>query len=88
MANVIQADENGALVVPPGAAGQAQPGSRFTVEPYGDSVILRRRPPAADDWRNTTTPAQRVEWLEEWIANLPPSPPLQGSPTHRDSMYE
>ena len=55
MATVIQADESGALVVPAGIAGQVQPGARFTVEPCGDAVILRRQTSAAEDWWNSTT---------------------------------
>ena len=50
------------------------PGSRFTVEPCGDAVILRGESSATEDWWNSTTPAQRVAWLEEWIANLPDLP--------------
>ena len=88
MAHIIQADESGTLVVPAGVAGQVQPGSRFSVEPCGDAVILRRQPTAGDDWWNATTPAQRVEWLEEWIGNLPQSPALPRAATHRDSMYD
>lgn len=88
MEHVIQADENGALVVPAGLAGQVQPGSRFTVEPCGDAVILRRLPPSTEEWWNTTAPAQRIAWLEEWIASLPHSPALPRAATHRDSMYD
>ena len=88
MAQIIQADEDGALIVPPGAAGRVEPGSRFIVEPCGDAVILRRQSAAREDWWNATTGAQRVEWLEEWIANLPPSPALPRVSTHRDSMYD
>lgn len=88
MAHVIQADENGALIVPAGAAGPVQPGSRFTVESCGDAVILRLESPAAEAWWAATTPAQRVRWLEEWIANLPQSPALPRAATHRDSMYD
>jgi hypothetical protein len=88
MLNVIQADENGELVVPAGVAGQVRPGSRFTVEPCGDAVILRRQTSAAEDWWNSTTPTQRVAWLEDWIASLPQSPALPRAATHRESMYD
>ena len=74
MPRMIEAGEDGSLLVPPGAAGPVPSGARFTVEPHGNVVILRREPSAAEDWWATTTPAQRVAWLGEWIASLPPSP--------------
>src|SRR5262249_7483327 len=43
MAYVIEADENGSLVVPAEAAGRVPPGAQFTVEPHGNVVILRRQ---------------------------------------------
>lgn len=88
VAHVIQADESGALIVPSGVAGPVQPGSRFTVEPCGDALILRRESPGSEDWWSTTTPAQRLAWLEEWIADRPPSPALPRAATQRDSMYD
>jgi len=75
MARVIEADESGAL-------------TRSSVEPHGNVVILRRESSAAGHWWETTTPAQRVAWLREWIADLPPSPALPPEATHRDSMYD
>ncbi|MCW5982193.1 MAG: hypothetical protein KIT09_29165 [Bryobacteraceae bacterium] len=88
MGRTIQADENGALFVPAGLVGRVAPGARFSVEPHGDVVILRREPGEAERWWETTTPAQRVAWLEEWIRGLPASPPLPQGATRRDSMYE
>jgi hypothetical protein len=49
---------------------------------------LRREPDEADGWWTSTTPAQRVAWLEEWIRSLPASPALPPEASHRDSMYE
>ena len=88
MAYVIEADESGSLVVPAGAVGRVPPGARFTVEPHGNVVILRRQRSDPEDWWTTTVPAQRVAWLKEWIAGLPSSPPLPPEATHRDSMYD
>ena len=85
MSQTIQADETGALVVP---AGLVQPGASFTVEPYGDVVILRRKPSRADQWWASTTPGERVAWLGEWIASLPPGTPLPREATRRDTMYD
>jgi hypothetical protein len=88
MAQVIQADESGALLIPTGAAGLIEPGARFTVEPHGDTVILRRQANSADDWWNSTSPEQRITWLREWMASLPTSPALPRFATDRDSMYD
>ena len=88
MSQTIQADEHGALVVPAGMVGGVEPGARFSVEPHGNVVILRREPDEAESWWTSTTPAQRIAWLEEWIRSLPDSPPLPSEATHRDSMYE
>jgi hypothetical protein len=85
MGLTIQADETGGLVVPPGLA---PPGARYSVEARGGVVILRREPSTADEWWESTTPAQRVAWLDEWVASLPPSPALPPEATHRDSMYD
>jgi hypothetical protein len=88
MGQTIHADENGALVVSPGILGRVEPGTRFSVEPHGDVVILRRESVEAERWWASTTPAQRVAWLDEWIASLPASPALPRQATRRDSMYE
>jgi hypothetical protein len=85
MSQTIQADESGALVLP---AGLAPPGARFTVEARGEVVILRRDRSTADEWWASTNPAQRVAWLEEWVASLPPGPALPLEATRRDSMYD
>jgi hypothetical protein len=88
MGLTIQADANGALVVPAGCMGRVEPGARFSVEPHGNVVILRREPDEAERWWATTTAAERVAWLEEWVRSLPASPPLPPEATRRDSMYE
>ena len=88
MGATIQADDNGALVVPAGLLGCVDPGARFSVEPHGDVVVLRREAGEAERWWGSTTPAERIAWLEEWISSLPPSPPLPREATRRDSMYE
>ena len=88
MPHTIEAAEDGSLLVPPGVAGPVPPGARFTVEPHGNVVILRRELSDAEDWWATTTPDQRVAWLGEWIASLPASPALPPEATHRDSMYD
>jgi len=88
MSQTIQADETGALVVPAGMVGRVEPGARFSVEQYGNVVMLRREPDEAEHWWTSTTPAQRVAWLEEWIRSLPASPALPLEATRRDSMYE
>ena len=85
MGLTIQADESGALVVPPGLA---PPGARFTVEARGEVVILRRDTTPPDEWWAATTPAERAAWLKEWIASLPPSPALPLEATRRDTMYD
>jgi hypothetical protein len=88
MGQIIQADENGTLVVSAGLLGGVEPGARFSVEPHGDVVILRRESVDAERWWASTTPAQRVAWLNEWTAGLPVSPVLPREATRRDSMYE
>ena len=88
MGPTIQADENGSLIVPAAMMGRITPGATFSVEPHGDVLILRREPSEADRWWAATTPAQRADWLEEWVRDLPDSPPLPREATRRDSMYE
>ena len=83
MSQTIQADEHGALVVP---AGLAPPGTRFTVEPRGDDVVLRRE--AADESVDAEEAAAKIAWLRSWIDSLPPSPPIPLEATRRDSMYD
>jgi hypothetical protein len=88
MSLTIQADDNGALVLPPAVLGRVEPGARFSVEPHGNLFILRRERDDADRWWASTAPAQRVRWLDEWIRGLPASPALPPEATGRDSMYE
>jgi hypothetical protein len=88
MGHTIQADEHGALVVPPELVGEVRPGTRYAVEPHGDALILRREGSDACHWWSVTTPAQRAAWLEAWVASLPPAPPLPREATRRDSMYD
>ena len=78
----IQADENGALVVP----GVLPPGTRFTVEPRGDGVVLRRQ--ADDESLDAEAAAAKIAWLHSWIDSLPPSPPMSLEATRRDTMYD
>lgn len=85
---IIRADENGSLVVPAVLVGGVHPGTIYTVEPHGDVVILRRENPQQEDWWSSTSPADRVAWLEEWIASLPSSPALPREAARRDAMYE
>lgn len=79
----IQADETGALVVP---AGALPPGTRFTVEPRGDDVVLRRQ--ADDELLDAEAAAAKIAWLHSWIDSLPPSPPISLEATRRDTMYD
>ena len=88
MGLTIQADDNGALVVPAAMLGRVEPGARFSVEPHGDLFILRRERDDPDRWWGATAPAQRVAWLDEWVRNLPASPALPPDATRRDSMYQ
>jgi hypothetical protein len=85
MARVIESDVQGVLVVP---AGVVPPTTRFSVEPCGDIVILRREPSLADEWWASTRPEQRVAWLREWTASLPPGTSLPREATRRESMYD
>jgi hypothetical protein len=83
MSLTIQADDNGALVVP---AGVLPPRTRFTVEPRGDDVVLHRE--AADESVDPEAAAAKIAWLRSWIASLPPGPPIPLEATRRDSMYD
>jgi hypothetical protein len=85
MNQTIQADDRGSLVLP---AGAVPPGTRFTVEVLGEDVILRRESSQAERWWASTTPEQRVAWLREWMASLPPGTALPLEATRRDSMYD
>ena len=88
MADTVQVDHSGSLVIPAPFLGSAAPGSTFSVERSGDVVILRRESNEADRWWESTTPAQRLEWLETWIRSLPRAPALPLDGIGRDSIYE
>lgn len=83
MGQTIQADETGALMLPPGLA---PPRTRFTVEPRGDDVVLRRQ--TADESVDAEAAAAKIAWLQSWIDSLPPSPPIPLEATRRDAMYD
>ena len=86
-AHIIEAGETGSLLVPAEAAGLVPPGTRFTVEPHGNIVILRREVSTGRS-SDISTPADRFARLRAWITVLPQSPPLRPEATHRDSMYD
>jgi hypothetical protein len=85
MGQTIQADETSALVVPPGLA---PPRTRFTVESWGDDVLLLRQPACEPRASDREVAAAKIAWLREWIASLPSSPPIPLEATRRDSMYD
>ena len=85
MGQTIQADETGALVVPPGLA---PPLTRFTVESLGDDVLLRREPAGISTASDREAAAVKIARLREWIASLPSSPSIPLEATRRDSMYD
>jgi hypothetical protein len=85
MGQTIQADETGALVVPPGLA---PPLTRFTVESLGDDVLLRREPAGISTACDREAAAVKIARLREWIASLPSSPSIPLEATRRDSMYD
>lgn len=87
MGLTIEADEKGALVLPPGSVGTIAPGARFSVEPRGDLVILRREP-ANSSLDEAGDAAAKIARLRTWIASLPPSHPVPLAATSRDSIYE
>jgi hypothetical protein len=85
MGQMIESDSRGTLVVP---AGVVPPLTRFSVEPHGDVVILRREPARADEWWASTTPEQRAAWFREWVSNLPPSVAVPLEATRREALYD
>jgi hypothetical protein len=85
MGQTIQADETGALVVPPGLA---PPRTRFTIEPWGDDVLLRREPAGISTASDRESAAVKIARLRGWIASLPSSPSIPLEATRRDSMYD
>jgi hypothetical protein len=85
MSVIIQADESGALLVPPGSA---PPGAHFTMETLGSTLVLRRYSASPEDWWATTTPAQRAAWFQAWIESLPPSPTVRPDSMRRDTIYD
>ncbi len=82
MSRLIEADEHGTLVVPPGVVA---PGTRFTIEPQGDDLVLRRE---------STSPVpsseaeDKIARLRAWIATLPASPAIPLDATRRESLYD
>jgi hypothetical protein len=73
MNGTIESDAQGSLVAP---AGVVPPLTRFSLEPHGDVLILRREPSRAEEWWGASSPEQRVAWLREWIGSLQPGAPL------------
>ena len=68
MGLTIQADENGVLVVLAAGTGRVEPGARFSVEPRGDVVILRREPSEAERFIKRppkSSPAPSHVWINK-----------------------
>ena len=88
MSFTIQADESGSLVLPNGIIGQVEPGTRFSVEPHGDSVILRREPGKVPRTEPDEAAAAKIARLRKWIASFTPGPAISLEGTRRDTMYD
>lgn len=80
---MIEADENGNLVIPIAA----RPGTRYAVERNGEAVTVRPdtdRP--ASGWERQTA-EERVAWLRDFIARLPPGTGLKVEDISREDLY-
>ena len=88
MAETVHVDQSGRLVIPATLLGAPLPGSTVLVERSGDVVILRRESNEADRWWKSTSPTERLAWLDAWIRSLPSSPALPIHAIGRDSIYE
>jgi len=82
MVELIEADERGALVLPPGVV---PPGTRFSIEPMGDDVVLRRE--AVANHCSWPEREERIARFRAFLATLPAGGPIPLEATRREAIY-
>lgn len=60
---VIEADEQGRLIIPAEMLADARPHNRFVVETTGSSILVQPEIPSPPESKPKLTPA---EWIREW----------------------
>ena len=87
MTKVLEADENGALTIPPELLSNSAPHARFSIDARGDQLILARLRPEGSRALPLTNEDLARDFID-WISTLPPGPGLSHEATTRDSIYE
>jgi len=80
---VIEADANGDLVIPV----SARPGTRYMVERTGEAFTARPEISRAEQWWAHTTIEERLAWLHDFFARMPPGPSLTAQAVKREDLY-
>ncbi len=86
MAYIVEADDKGALIVPPELRDVVRPHSRYMIEVQGEVLILR--PQNGEPFWATASNDQRKHAFQEWVATHDAGPGLPDEALHRDSIYE
>ena len=87
MSTIIEADETGALHLPPALLPNAAPGQRYAVETGRDRVVVSNVEAAPAFWQ-TASPEERATDLQRWAASHRDGPGLPDSAVGRDPIYD
>ena len=83
MGMVVESDANGNIVIPV----SAPPGTRYAIEQNGDAVTARPEVSPAEEWWTRSTVAQRIDWLESFLAGMPAGAGLSADDVRREGLY-
>ena len=90
MSTVLQAEESGNLVLPPGLLPDSEPLGSYRIEASGGKLIIAKethqKQKSEPLWK--LPPEERIKAFREWVASFPSGPGLPDEAVSRDSTYD
>lgn len=85
VAQEVETDDHGNLVLPRGVLGTSKPHVRYKVKRRGREIRLS---PAEEVLPKDLPPKQRAEEFRKWAASLPRAPHLPDEALKRENWYD
>ena len=86
MSQVVELDEQGALLLPPDVLARVRPHTRFLVEVQGETLLLHPEEPST---QTMLSPTAHAEAIRHWASlERPPYPILDDDALRREHLYD